>query len=71
MSSDDPRRPQPIRVGGGWSFVYVILAVAFLGTAVYLVVVREAPLTSPQVLVTGLGALWFLARAAMAFSGRR
>lgn len=69
--SENPRIPQPIRVGGGFLFVYAALAVAFAGTAAYLVLVRHEPLTSPQVAVSGLGALWFALRTAMSFSVRK
>jgi hypothetical protein len=65
-----PRTPQPIRIGGGWTFVYAILAVAFAGTGIFLFIVRHAPLTSPQVLVSALGAVWFTARAAMSLTKR-
>ena len=61
----NPRVPPPIRIGGGWTFLYAALAVAFLGTALYLVTVRHAGVTEPSVLVSGLGAIWFVARAAM------
>ncbi len=65
------RLPLPLRIGGGWTFLYAVLAAAFLGTAIYLVVVRHAALTEPQVLVSGLGALWFVARAAMNLSRKK
>ena len=77
MSSEPPldirpsRRPTPLRIGGGWTFLYVALAVAFMATAIYLVVARHAALTEPQVLVAGLGALWFVARAAMNLAKKR
>lgn len=76
MSAEPPlppkssRTPAPIRVGGGWGFLYAALAVAFAGTAIYLVVVRAAPVTSAQVVVAGVGALWFAARAAMSLAKR-
>jgi hypothetical protein len=75
LSTEQPpeksRVPQPIRVGGGFLFVYAALAIAFAGTAAYLVLVRQEPLTSPQVAVCGLGALWFALRTAMAFTVRK
>jgi hypothetical protein len=75
MTNDpgDPRSrlPQQISIGGGWAIVYAILAVAFAGGAIYYITVRQAPLTSPQVAVTGLGALWFSLRAAMSFRPNR
>ncbi len=77
MSAEPPlnikptRTPQPLRIGGGWTFLYAALAVAFLATAIYLVVVRHAALTDPQVLVSGLGALWFVARTAMNLNKKR
>lgn len=77
MSNEPPldikptNRPQPLRIGGGWTFLYAALAVAFAGTAAYLVTVRHAALTDPQVLVSGLGTLWFMLRAAMNLSRKR
>lgn len=75
MSSEPPegrsRIPQPIRIGGGFTFVYAALTVAFAGTAAWLVLLRDAPLTSPQVAVSGIGALWFALRTAMSLSGKR
>jgi len=68
---DNPRIPQPIRVGGGFMFVYAALTVAFAGAAAWLIIMRDAPLSSPQVAVSGLGALWFALRTAMSFSSRR
>ncbi|MDX2234943.1 MAG: hypothetical protein NW200_10655 [Hyphomonadaceae bacterium] len=55
-------------IGGGFVFVYAVLAVAFAGSAIYLMVARGAPVSSPQVLVSGLGALWFSARTALALA---
>lgn len=66
----NPRTPQPIAIGGGWGFVYAIIAVAAAGTAIYLVVVRHAPLSSPQVLVAGFGGVWFAIRAALSLAKR-
>lgn len=69
MSSEPPeersRIPQPIRVGGGFTFVYAALAVAFAGGAAWFIFARNQPLTSPQVAVSALGALWFVMRTAM------
>ena len=71
MSNEPPldikatRARPPLRIGGGWTFLYAALAVSFLATAIYLIVVRHANVTDAQVLVSGLGALWFAARAAM------
>lgn len=73
MSSEEPtppRTPQPIRIGGGWTYLYAVLAVAFAGTTVYLLTVRHAVLTEPSVLVSGLGALWFVGRAVMTMNRR-
>ena len=75
LSTEQPpensRVPQPIRVGGGFLFVYAALAVAFAGTAAYLVFVRQEALTSSQVAVCALGAFWFIFRTAMAFTARK
>lgn len=72
MSSEDPdpRRPRPISLGGGFTFVYAALAVVFAATAVYFLTMRHAPLMSPQVGVSALGALWFGVRMAMSMGKR-
>lgn len=57
--------PQPISIGGGWTFLYAILAVGFLGAAIWLVVARKAGFTEPSVLVSFFGAFWFMARTVM------
>ena len=75
MSSEPPptpakRTPASISIGGGWTFVYVVLAAAFAGTTIYLLTARHAVLTEPSVLVSGLGALWFVGRAVMNMNRR-
>ena len=72
MSNDEPtpRTPAPISIGGGWTFLYAVLAVAFAGTTFYLLTMRHAVLTEPSVLVSGLGALWFVGRAVMNMNRR-
>ncbi|MDZ4777329.1 MAG: hypothetical protein SGJ23_11150 [Alphaproteobacteria bacterium] len=76
MSSDPTpppektRLPQPIALGGGWRFLYVILAVGFTGAAIYRTVVQQAPLTEPGVVVCALGAVWFAVRAALSFRAK-
>ena len=67
----ESRTPSPISIGGGWAFLYVLLAVAFAGTTIYLLTIRKAVLTEPSVLISGLGALWFVGRAFMTMNRRR
>lgn len=72
LSSEPPeersRIPQQISVGGGWTFAYAVLAIVFAGTAAWFLFGRHAPLTSPQVVVSGVGSLWFGMRAAMSMA---
>jgi len=67
---EKPRIPQPIALGGGWRFLYVILAVGFAGAAIYRAFVQHAPLTEPGVVVCALGAVWFAVRAALSFRAK-
>jgi hypothetical protein len=62
---EKPRIPQPISIGGGWTFLYAILAVAFFGAGAWMVLARGVALTEPAVLVSGVGGLWFVARTMM------
>jgi hypothetical protein len=62
---EKPRIPQPISIGGGWSFVYAIAAIGFFGVAGWLAFGRKVPLTDPSVIVAVLGGLWFVARVFM------
>jgi hypothetical protein len=63
--------PKPIAVGGGWAFIYVLLAVAFAGAAVWLVAVKGRTMAEPAVIITVLGSLWFVARAFMTWTKKR
>lgn len=70
MSSDatpPEKKPQlaPISIGGGWTLVYAILALAFFGAGGWMVYARKSELTDPAVLVSVIGGFWFIARVFM------
>jgi len=71
LSSDAPppsgKKPElaPISIGGGWTLVYAILALAFFGAGGWMVYARKAELTDPAVLVSVVGGFWFIARVFM------
>jgi type IV secretory pathway VirB2 component (pilin) len=63
MDPEKPRIPQPISIGGGWSLLYAIAAVALIGAGVWLG--RERGWSDPAVVVALLGGVWFVVRALM------
>lgn len=62
---EKPRLPQPISLGGGWGFLYALLAIGFFGAGAYLHFGRGVALTEPSIVVAALGGIWFVARAVM------
>jgi len=65
------RAPRAIGVGGGWTLVLAVLAVAAFGVAGWFHFVKQLPLTDRMVFVPLLAAIWFSARTALGFRGRR
>lgn len=64
-------KPSLIGAQGAGVWLYVIVAVAMGGLAIWWMRKNDAPITEPRVLLLFGAAVWFSVRAVMIFASRR
>ena len=67
-------KPMSVLAGAaqrGAGIFYAILALSLVGLALYMGMVKQAPLMGPWVVAPAIGAAWFALRAFMALTPRK